>query len=173
MLECCCQGSFLLYTLIIFTYSKFYSPNENAILSFRFLAQSINSLSDEDVRISKRIYLPNKRLKGFEFGKIGPKDGQDYIGGNYATALNFATTLPGLLRDLETIDFSFFVDSGNVWGVDYSDTIDDSSKIRSSTGLAVDWLTPIGPLTFSFAKPITKADSDRTETFRFDIGTTF
>ncbi len=156
-----------------FTYSKFYSPNENAILSFRFLAQSINSLSDEDVRISKRIYLPNKRLKGFEFGKIGPKDGQDYIGGNYATALNFATTLPGLLRDLETIDFSFFVDSGNVWGVDYSDTIDDSSKIRSSTGLAVDWLTPIGPLTFSFAKPITKADSDRTETFRFDIGTTF
>ena len=156
-----------------FNYSKFYSPNENAIISFRFLAQSINSLSDEDVRISKRIYIPAKRLKGFEFGKVGPKDGQDYIGGNYATALNFATTLPGLFKDLESIDFSFFIDTANVWGVDYSDVIDDKSKIRSSTGLAVDWLTPIGPLTLSFAKPITKSDTDKTETFRFDIGTTF
>ncbi len=156
-----------------YDFVKYYSPNENAILSFRFLAHSVNSLSGEDVRISKRIYLPSKRLKGFEFGKVGPKDGQDYIGGNYASAVNLATTLPGLFRDLESVDFSLFLDIGNVWGVDYSDTIDDSSKIRSSSGLAVDWLTPIGPLSFSFAKPITKADSDKTETFRFDIGTTF
>ena len=156
-----------------YDYAKYYSPNENAIFSFRFLAQAINSLSGDDVRISKRIYLPSKRLKGFEFGKIGPKDGQDYIGGNYATALNFATTLPGVFKDLETIDFSFFVDAGNVWGVDYNDSIDDNSKIRTSSGLAVDWLTPIGPLSFSFAKPITKSDTDKTETFRFDIGTTF
>ncbi len=156
-----------------YDFVKYYSPNENAILSFRLLAQSINSLTGDDVRISKRIYIPSKRLKGFEFGKIGPKDGNDYIGGNYATAINFATTLPGIFKDLETIDFSFFVDAANVWGVDYSDTIDDNSKIRTSTGLAVDWLTPIGPLSFSFAKPITKADTDRTENFRFDIGTTF
>ena len=156
-----------------YDFTKYYSPNENAILSFRFLAHSINSLTGDDVRISKRIYIPSKRLKGFEFGKIGPKDGNDYIGGNYATAFNFATTLPGIFKDLETIDFSFFVDAGNVWGIDYSDTINDNSKIRTSSGLAVDWLTPIGPLSFSFAKPITKADTDRTETFRFDIGTTF
>ena len=153
--------------------AKYYSPNENAILSFKFLAQTINSIAGEDVRISKRIFLPSKRLKGFEYGRFGPKDGSDFIGGNYATAINFATTLPGLFSDLENIDFSFFVDAGNVWGVDYSDTLDDYSKIRSSTGLAVDWLTPIGPLSFSFAKPITKADTDKTETFRFDIGTTF
>ncbi len=156
-----------------YDFVKYYSPNENAILSFRLLAQSINSLTGDDVRISKRIYIPSKRLKGFEFGKIGPKDGNDYIGGNYAIAFNFATTLPGIFKDLETIDFSFFVDAGNVWGIDYSDTINDNSKIRTSSGLAVDWLTPIGPLSFSFAKPITKADTDRTETFRFDIGTTF
>ena len=156
-----------------YDFAKYYSPNENAIISLRFLVQSVNSVGGEDVRISKRIYLPSKRLKGFEFGKVGPKDGADFIGGNYATAMNFATTLPGIFKDLETIDFSFFVDAGNVWGVDYSDTIDESSKIRSSTGLAVDWLTPIGPLSFSFAKPITKSNSDRTETFRFDIGTTF
>ncbi len=156
-----------------YDFAKFFSPNDNAILSFRFLAHSINSLAGDDVRVSKRLYIPSKRLKGFEYGRIGPKDAGDYIGGNYATAINFATTLPGLLNDLEDIDFSFFVDAGNVWGVDYNSSIDDNSKIRSSTGLAVDWFTPIGPLNFSFSQPITKASSDRTETFRFDIGTTF
>ena len=60
----------------------------------------------------------------------------------------------------------------NVWGVDYNSDI-DSNKIRSSVGVAIDWLTPVGPLTFSLSQPITKASSDQTETFRFDIGTTF
>ena len=55
----------------------------------------------------------------------------------------------------------------------YSNPLLDSNKIRSSTGLSIDWYTPIGPLSFSFAQPITKADSDITEGFRFDIGTTF
>ncbi len=156
-----------------YSFSKYYSPNDNAIISLKFLANSINSLAGDDVRISKRLFLPNKRLKGFEYGRIGPKDGSDFIGGNYATALNFTTTLPRLFTNLENFDFSFFVDAGNVWGVDYSDIISDNSKIRSSTGLAVDWFTPIGPLSFSFSKPLTKADSDKTETVRLDIGTTF
>ncbi len=156
-----------------YSFAKYYSPNENAIVSIKFLANSINSLAGDDVRISKRLFLPNKRLRGFEYGKIGPKDGADYIGGNYATALNFTTTLPGLFTNLENFDFSLFVDAGNVWGVDYSDIISDNSKIRSSTGLAVDWFTPIGPLSFSFSKPITKADTDKTESLRLDIGTTF
>ena len=156
-----------------YKYSKYYSPNENAIISLRFIARTINSLSGDDVRISKRIYLSSKRLRGFEAGKIGPIDGGDYIGGNYGSALNLATTLPGLLSDLEDVDFSLFFDAGNIWGVDYNDSIKSNSKIRSSTGLAIDWLTPIGPLSFSFSKAISKADTDETETFRFDIGTSF
>ena len=66
-----------------------------------------------------------------------------------------------------------FLDAANVWGVDYSDTIDDSNKIRSSVGVAIDWFTVIGPLNFSLSQPITKAGSDKTEKFRFQIGTTF
>ena len=126
----------------------------------------------QDTRITKRIYIPSNRLRGFESGKIGPKDSGDFIGGNYGSAINFTSTLPQFLENLETIDLSLFVDAANVWGVDYDDSL-DQSKVRTSTGLAIDWFTPIGPLSFSFAKPITKADTDRTETFRFDIGTTF
>ena len=88
------------------------------------------------------------------------------------SAINFATRFPRLLPELQNVDFSIFLDAANVWGVDYNESL-DNSKIRSSTGLAVNWFTPIGPLSFSFAAPISKADSDKTETFRFDIGTTF
>ena len=50
---------------------------------------------------------------------------------------------------------------------------DDNSKIRSSTGVALDWFTPIGPLSLSYAIPLTKNNSDVTESIRFNIGTTF
>ena len=71
------------------------------------------------------------------------------------------------------MDFLFFVDAGNVWGVDYFSGDDEGSEIRSSAGIGIDWLTPIGPLNFVFATAITKADSDKTETFSFNLGTSF
>ena len=86
-------------------------------------------------------------------------------------ALNAASDLP-IFESLETIDFSIFYDAANVWGVDYDSNL-DNSKIRSSTGLSIDWLTPVGPLNFVFAQPITKESSDVEETFRFNIGTSF
>ena len=135
-------------------------------------ARAINSITDEDVRVSKRLYVASKRLRGFEPGKIGPVDGGDFIGGNYTTALNAATTLPEFGANLENIDFQLFLDAANVFGVDYDSSL-DSSKLRSSVGFGVDWFTVIGPLNFSIAQPITKADTDKTESFRFNIGTTF
>ena len=125
------------------------------------------------MHISNRVFIPSRKLRGFESGKIGPVDSGDFVGGNYATSLNFATTLPMLLPSIQSTDFKLFFDVANVWGIDYSDTIDESNKIRSAAGIAVDWFTPIGPLNFSFATPITKSSSDVEETFRFDIGTTF
>ena len=89
------------------------------------------------------------------------------------SALNFSTNLPGILSTLENLDFSYFIDIGNVWGVDYDSSINDSSIIRSSTGIALEFLSPVGPLSFSLTQPITKKSSDKTETFRFNLGTTF
>ena len=149
-----------------------YSKLENeSILSLIFFARAINNF-DDDVRVSKRVFIPSRKLRGFQSGKIGPKDSGDYIGGNYGSALNIAATLPKLFVDLQNLDFSIFLDTANLWGVDYDSSL-DKSKIRSSTGVAIDWFTPIGPLSFSLAAPITKADSDETESFRFKIGTTF
>ena len=49
----------------------------------------------------------------------------------------------------------------------------DNSTIRSSTGLSIDWYTVVGPLNFSFSEPLTSASTDKAESFRFNIGTTF
>ena len=154
-----------------FSTAGYHSVNDNLILSAKFLLKSINSLED-NVRVSKRVYIPSKLLRGFESGKIGPKEGSQYIGGNYAAALNLSSTLPNIFYENENLDFNFFLDMANVWEVDYNDNL-DSNKIRSSTGIALNWFSPVGPMTFSYAVPISKAESDITEKFRFQIGTSF
>ena len=97
----------------------------------------------------------------------------DFIGGNHAAALNFTSTLPQILENAQNVDFLFFMDAANLWGVDYDTSIGDGSKIRSSVGLGVDWFTPIGPLNFSISETLSKSKNDVTESFRFNLGTTF
>ena len=62
---------------------------------------------------------------------------------------------------------------GNVWGVDYDSNIDDSNKIRSSTGAMASWMSPIGPMTFTLSQNLSKASTDETQSFNFQLGTTF
>ena len=158
----------------LFTTYKPLNTVQDMIGKASFYFNNVSSIDGSDVRISKRSNIPYNRLRGFEKGKVGPIDsGGDYIGGNYSAAINLSTNLPWLLNTVETLDFSYFIDMASVWGVDYDSTIDDASKLRSSTGIALDYLSPIGPLSFSWTIPITKKSTDKTETFRFNLGTTF
>ena len=149
-----------------------YHSYSDITTSLGLYLRSVTGLSD-DVRISERLSLPRKRLRGFESGKIGPVDANDYIGGNYAAALNFQTNLPFLFQSFQSLDFNYFIDAGSVWGVDYSNSVGDSSQIRSSTGVGLEWFSPIGPFTFTLAQPISKVDTDKTQSFQFNLGTTF
>ena len=162
------------YTLTNSYDYKFYNEwlNEN-IATFGFFASTTNSLTGKNVRLSDRIFLPSSKLRGFESGKMGPKDSLDFIGGNYAMTVNISTTLPQVLPNLQNTNFLLFFDAANVWGIDYNSSLSDESTIRSSVGLAVDFFTVVGPLNFSLSQPITKGKNDITETFRFDLGTTF
>ncbi len=151
--------------------SKYHSLNDSLILSAKLYLKAVNSI-DDNVRVSKRVYIPSSRLRGFESGSIGPKDGSQFIGGNYGSAINLNSTLPNLLNGYENIDFNLFFDAANLWHVDYDSSL-DSDKIRSSTGISMNWFTPVGPLSFSYAIPISEAKTDKTESFRFQIGTSF
>ncbi len=156
-----------------FSISAYKSFTENVVVANKLFLSAIDGLNDEDVRISKRNFLSSKRLRGFKKGKVGPKDGDDHVGGNYAAAYNIEMNLPKLFPDSTNLDVGAFLDFGNVWGVDYDKSINESNKIRSSTGLAVNWLSPIGPMSFVFSNDLNKADTDETESFNFNLGTTF
>ena len=161
------------YTLVNkYKYSYFTELYENNVSSFSFSLRSAHSIKDEDIKLSERLRVPSNTLRGFEYGKIGPKDGDDYIGGNYMSAINFTTTLPQILENSQNTDFIIFMDAANLWGVDYNSSLDDN-EIRSSIGVGLDWYSPVGPMNFSLAQPISKSSNDVTETFRFNLGTTF
>ena len=151
--------------------AKYHSVSDNLILSGKWFLKAVNSI-DDDVRVSRRVYIPSGKLRGFESGKFGPKDGSEYVGGNFGSSLNLNSTLPNLLSGYENIDLSLFLDAATLREVDYDSSL-ESSKIRSSTGIAVNWFTVIGPLTFSYAIPLSSEPSDKTESFRFRIGTSF
>ena len=128
---------------------------------------------DEDVRIGQRLHLPASLLKGFKPRKIGPMDGGDYVGGNYAAALGFNASLPNVLPAGSNTDLNLFLDMGNVWHADYSSIVGQSNKLRSAVGISANWFSPIGPFSFVLATDITSAGTDATESFRFQLGTTF
>ena len=155
-----------------YSYKVFKEFYENNVSTFSVLLKSANSLSSDDIKLSERLYLPGRKLRGFEAGKVGPKDGSDFIGGNYISSINATTTIPMILENVQNVDIVMFADAANIWGVDYDSSL-DKNGIRSSIGVGLDWLTPVGPLTFSFAQPITKETTDIEETFRFNIGTSF
>ena len=157
----------------IYNYKVFNEFFENNITSLSISLASANSITDDDVKLSERLFIPSRRLRGFETGKIGPKDGEDFIGGNYSATFNAQSNIPGIFQNFQNLDAVMFFDAGSLWGVDYDSTLDDGGKLRSSIGIGVDWFTVVGPLNFTLSEVITKEDNDITESFRFNLGTTF
>ncbi|MDC0641977.1 outer membrane protein assembly factor BamA [Candidatus Pelagibacter sp.] len=157
-------------TYLYNNYAEIFDKN---IFKTSFYVKSAFSVTDDDIKLSERLSLPSSKLRGFEYGKIGPKDGNDFIGGNFVSSLNFSSTVPQIFENNQSTDFIIFLDVANVWGVDYDSTLPSSNNIRSSIGIGLDWYSAIGPLNFSLAQPIIKDSTDITESFRFNLGTTF
>ena len=157
-------------TLILTNYFEYF---ENHVLKSSFYFKNSNSISDKNIKLSERLYLPSNRLRGFESGKVGPKDGNDFIGGNYITSINFSSDVPKILENSQTTDIKIFLDIANVWGVDYDSSLEKSDDIKSAFGVGLDWFSPIGPMNFSLSQHLSKGSNDITESFRFNLGTTF
>jgi len=137
------------------------------------ISNSVSLDNSKDIKISDRLYATQSDLRGFEQRGVGPVDGGDHVGGNYLATLSLKSTFPNPIPDNFRANSYLFYDLGNVWGVDYSDIISGSSKIRSSTGVALDIVSPLGPISFTYAIPISKASTDKEQRFLFNIGSSF
>jgi len=154
-------------------FGSFYKEfSEDFIGTIKYKAKSINAFNSKDVKLSDRIFLSDSELRGFAFRGVGPKVSDEYVGGNYSYSTNFSTTVPNGLPDKWGTKSNIFFDVANVWGKDFSEGI-DSNKIRSSAGVGFEWISPLGPLSFTYAAPITKDSTDSVESFNFKLGGIF
>ena len=147
--------------------------NNNYIGSAKVRLANVFSFDNKDAKLSDRIFASQSDIRGFESRGIGPVDTGDHIGGNYLASLSLKSSFPNPIpENLRANTFVFF-DTANVWGVDYSDTLSDSNKIRSSVGLAIDVMSPLGPLSFTYSVPLSKVSTDKEQKFLFNIGSSF
>ena len=147
--------------------------NEKFIGSAKLKFSNVTALDNKDVKLSDRIFASTSDLRGFESRGVGPIDSGSHVGGNYLAVLNFKSSFPNPIPENFRPNTYLFYDIGNVWGADYSDIISGSSKLRSSTGLALDVVSPIGPLSFTYSIPLSKATTDKEQRFLFNIGSSF
>jgi outer membrane protein insertion porin family len=134
---------------------------------------NVTAFNDKDVKLSDRIFASSSDLRGFEQRGLGPVDSGDHIGGNNLATLSLKSTFPNPVPENYRATTFLFFDMGNVWGADYSSLISDSSKLRTSTGIALDLMSPIGPLSFTYSIPLSKASTDKEQNFLFNIGSSF
>ena len=113
-----------------------------------------------------------RSVRGFRANTLGPRDSFGRpLGGNLKVAgtAEFILPLP-FTRDSNTFRVTTFLDTGNVYGPkeDF-----DFDTLRYSTGIATIWLSPVGPLTMSFAKALKTRAGDLTDGFQLTFGTSF
>jgi len=150
-------------------FKYFYPLKDNtyktyAVLKYRVKGGMITS--NGYLPINEKFYLGGiKSVRGFSSYTISPKDSNgNYIGGKYEFMTGPEISTP--LNRNANIWASLFVDYGAIGE-------DNLNITKSSTGIAIDWVTPVGPLTFVFSRALKKEDGDDLRRFDFAIGASF
>jgi len=179
---------------------NYYEVISDVVSVVKFQAGNITPWGGQDLRMLDQFQMGPNLVRGFAPAGIGPRDltigtTNDPLGGSmyWGVSLEAQTPLYFLPKDVG-IKIAAFADAGNVWnykgptswnvtGETLQVGLDGAGKIRSSVGVGLLWDSPLGPLRFDLAYPITKycatgSDNvtqvcDRTQVFRFSGGTRF
>lgn len=148
-------------------------------VAFNALFDYGQSYSDNQYPIIKNVYAGGiGTVRGYSTNSLGPRDliTGTYLGGSKRVVGNvqFYLPFPGTNQD-RTLRWFVFADGGQVFGTDGygNDTAMNFSQLRYSAGIGLTWISPLGPLQLSYAKPLNAQESDNTQVFQFQIGTGF
>ena len=162
------------YVKAVAQYQQYIPLNKQFTLAFNGEVNWGKGLSGNPFPVFKNSYSGGLgSVRGFESSSLGAIDAVsgNPIGGPKKVTLNaeFLTPFPGAGNDKSLRLFAFF-DAGNVFAE--SEKVSFKS-LRTSVGVGINWLSPIGPLRISYAKPLRTEASDKIEKFQFSIGTAF
>jgi outer membrane protein insertion porin family len=172
---------------------NYYEVLPDVVGLLRFQGGHIAGWGSKDLRMLDHFQMGPNLVRGFEPSGIGPRDltpnsTNDPLGGTmyWGATAELQTPLYFLPKEVG-IKLAAFADAGSVWNYKGPTewmppevgatgevlTVADSAAVRSSVGIGLLWDSPLGPLRFDFAYPITKQPYDRTQIFRFTGGTSF
>ncbi len=147
---------------------------KSLIGAYKLQGGNINGYNDKNAPLSSNYKLGGKKLRGFKSGKIGPKLGNSYTGGQYFYLTSFETNID-LNIDAFDITTTAFIDVGSVWGLENPayGSIEDKHEARSSIGINLNWDSAIGPINVIYANILKSNKNDTTDNLYFDIGYNF
>ena len=162
------DNSFYKISITNNNYFKFSKSENYTFFNNKYgYAKSLNS----KLKTIDAFGLGGLNFKGFDYKGIGPYDGNVYLGGNeyFTSTIGYGSSF--IFDEKDNINIKFFLTTGSIWNSDYTSSSD--IDIRASIGTSLDFITPIGPLSFSFAQPFEKQNTDKTRSFNFTLGTSF
>ena len=149
-------------------YLKFKDSENYIFINNNFgYAESLNS----KLKTINSFSLGGNNFKGFDFRGVGPISNNIYLGGNqfFTSTIGYGSSF--LFDEKDNINIKTFLSTGSIWNSDY--TNDNDLELRTSIGISFDFITAIGPISFSYATPISKNENDKERQFAFTIGTSF
>ncbi len=161
----------------------YYIPlGEDVTLELAGQAGHIQGLG-QDVDVADAFFVGGQDLRGFADGGIGPQDvaSNDQLGGNDFAVGSIQLSFPFGLPEEYGLGGRVFTDFGTLFNTDASCgasppatcNIADSKALRASLGVGLTWNSFLGPIAIDLAYPVLKESYDRTEYFRFSVGTRF
>lgn len=171
--ELALPGSDLEYYKLVFTAGRFWPLSERVTFKVRGEAGYGSGYgSTDELPFFKNFYAGGSTtVRGYRSRSLGPRDSKldDPIGGPKRVLGNMELLfpLPGDAPENRAMRLSLFVDTGMVYAQEQ--TV-DLGELRYAAGLAFNWFSPVGPLSFSYAKPLNEQPGDETERFQFTLG---
>lgn len=167
-------GGDLRYYRLTYQHQRFFPVSKSVSFMLNGEGGYANGMSGEELPFFKNYYVGGiGSLRGFEQSSLGPRDARTdaSLGGNRKLVLNgeLLFPFPGSGND-KSLRLSAFVDLGQVWQLGEKVELGD---MRASTGMALSWASPVGPLKFILAKPLRKEPEDRLQSFQFQLGSIF
>jgi outer membrane protein insertion porin family len=180
-------GGDLRYYKATYQYQRYFPVTQNLALMLNGEVGYAKGLGGQDMPFFKNFYAGGTgSVRGWDTASLGPYeidiDGDEVrLGGTRRFVFNaeLMMPVPGFGAD-KSFRFGPFFDVGQVYSDEKTEdcsrgsrTVCGEGPIRMSAGLAATWLSPLGPLKFSFAQPLNKQDNDNIQRFQFQMGTTF